>query len=327
MAFTPWDSTETQYTAGSMVQDSNGRFYVLRGNATTGTHPSADANWLPLNMLDRVPTIAAGGDWVSPIAKWSSPRALARFVIDRWGLPRSSYFQHTEIWSPNTQWANWSALGGSSGHGPSWGTGAQSSVSSHAPGGSTTNAVNTAPSLGIVVDGVSSGLSKMALFYQAISQMSADSLMVADFESAFVTDHANFTFLMGFAGNGDPISAIASGAYFLADPANANWKAVCANGGSQVQVDTGIPIATGSGNPHKFSVVLVGSGIADDVAPHGLFYIDDQLVATVTGIDVPNDAGTPRVGCLVAGGQVLSGATANKSLVLGPVTYTPITKR
>lgn len=325
---TIWDATETQYSsaAASTVQDSNGRYYVLRGNATTGTHPSADANWLPLNNLDRVPSASSGGDWVTPIAKWSSPSALARFTIDRWGLPRGSFFQNREIWSPNTSWG--SVLNGSV-LGP-WGfalTGAQSAASGHNAGAASKNASNTAPSLELIIDGVNSGLNKIAAFYQPLSMMSADSLMIADFESTFPTDHTNFSFSMGIAGLGQTIDAVNDGAYFFANPGTTNWLAFVVNGGSQIILNTGVPVATGTGNPHKFSVALVGSSIADDSSPHALFYIDDQLMANQAGSGVPNSAGSPKVGNLFFGGQQAGAFAGNQSLVLGPTTYTQITKR
>lgn len=60
-----------------------------------------------------------------------------------------------------------------------------------------------------------------------------------------------------------------------------NFQAVCRNGSSVTTVDTGVAADTSS---HKFLVVM------DDSVPNVKFYIDDNLVATIT-TNLPSGAG------------------------------------
>jgi hypothetical protein len=322
-AFTPWDSTETQYTVGSMVIDSNGRFYVCRGTATTGTHPSADpTNWYPLTMLDRLPNAGTGGDWVSKIAQWMNPRGLRQFAINRWGLPEGAFYQHTEMWSPNTDWASWLSLSGNIGHWKFSHTGSGSTLVPHDAGSvSGQNSSNTAPSLELVVDG-SVVNNNMTAAREVLSRMSADSLMIADFYGAFVNDFTNYSFVMGFMAVGSGITSISTGAFFFSSPGSPNWQCKTTSSGS-TSADSGIPVVVGV--PHDFRVTLEGSNSDDGVVARALFYIDGALVANAT-VNVPTSAGSPAVGGVVAGGWLSGSTGANKSMVLGPQTYTQITK-
>lgn len=320
----PWNSTETQYTAGSMVLDTDRRFYVCRGSATTGTHPSADAgNWYPLTMLDRVPNAGSGGDWVTKIAQWLSPIGLRQFAINRWGLPEGAFYKHKEMWTP---FVNWGAISlGGSGIQLPWsffGVGAASALVSHNAGVvSGQNASNTAPSLELVIDGGAVNNSIVAIREQ-LSRMSADSIMIADFESSFVNDITNYSFIMGFASLGSSINSIVAGAYFFSSPGTPNWQCKTVSSGS-TSADSGIAVVVGV--PHSFRVTLIGSNSDDGVVARALFYIDGALVANAV-INVPTSSGSPSVGGVVAGGWLSGSTGANKSMVLGPQEYTQITK-
>ena len=323
-AFTPWDSTETQYVAGSMVQDSDGRFYVCRGGATTGSHPSSDINWLSLNMLDRVPDGTSGGDFTSKISRWLTPRARAVFCLDRWGLPQGNYYQYREMWGLQINWGAFSPPSGSFGLWAIVGAGTNTRVSNHAPGiTANQNALNTAPSLELIIDRTSAS-NKIAIYSFTLGSMSADALMIAHFQSAFVNDVIKNNYVMGLVATSDPIDSIGNGAYFLADAGTSNWICVSVNGGTSTQSATSVPVVAGNSGAHDFDVVLVGSGIGDGTTARALFYIDGALVNNITA-NVPNSSGSPVNGSQVAGGWVVAtGGSADKSLVLGPATYTQI---
>jgi len=316
--FSPWDATETQYTAPTVVS-ATGSFYVLRGTATTGTAPGADpTNWFPLTMLDR----ASAGDYANPIAAWRSVRAQRRFGIDHWGKPGGALYDWTENWAPGTPFDVGGVVNAAVGRWHLLSSAAGSNFSSIPPGVSAgSNTSNASRALQVAVDGASSG-------NRAEVRLNDDSTTSLFTDDALITLDMDITaysvlsviWVVGFTQVGELVNNVQHGAFFIRpDTVGTNWKCRTINGGAPTEVDSGV---LGTANtPHHFRIELVGANADDFSVARAIFFIDGAEVANISAT-LPINIGAQMIPLF---GGTVTGAVANPVLLAGPVRYSQIT--
>lgn len=315
-----WDSTETQYTAGSVVFRPPGLLFMLMGTATTGTNPEADVpNWFPMNVLDRGRYI----QYATPAAAWKNYVGQVRAAIDHFGFPNSDIIQWDDIWDdPALSLINvagvhdgirWEVTTDGSGSGGG-------NVTSHVPQ-YTAGDNNNFRLLGIgsIPAG---GHAEIQLMPSHVSGVFTDDITVrSDWRFLLPpTARANCTFIMGFTSGFQPSNGITEGTFFYLRPSDTTWQFQSVSGGATSSVDTGV--AAGSGLLHRASVILVGGNQADDASPRAIAIIDDVNVATVTArlpYTAPGAGSGRPLSPIFA---VNSAATASViDLLIGPVRY------
>ncbi len=317
-----WDSTETQYTPGSVAFNNDFYWWMLMngGAATTGTRPDADtANWSRLNWRDR----ANLGDYNKEAAVWRNYRGRRRSGVDYWGFLNGNVISWDEIWDDpafvsvtatgQTNGAHWyfDTTGGGGGGGnlaeyaPQYTAGSNNgfpflSLSSYTGGGR--NEVQRHMGTAVFTDDIEAGM-----FWPFLLTVGATT---------------NCTFIMGFNAGNTHVDNIANGAYVYKSPSDTNWQFVSVSGGvASSPVDTGI--VASSGTVHRAGLVLSGANHADaGGVAKAVLIIDGSIVGTIT-THLPYTTGGAGAGLQLSPifGIVTTATASARELLIGPVRY------
>jgi hypothetical protein len=325
----PWNSVETQYTAGTTVQDTDGNFYVCRGTATTGTHPSADpTNWFPMNVLDRGFT----GQYTTPIAAWRNFLGNRAALVDHQGffggrvlsidenwlptLPNNVTTRGNGIFPPNSNWA-YLLHGASAGQSVTMDGGGSDSSLIARPWGTL---------LRLATGGASGG---------GTAAIEAQGPLFRMAQAAF---SISFDFAVSSLGGGAPAGS-SSFAFGLSDGSiQSNVSDAVFNGGGSAPQPIGVAIyAQGNGNPwvnyvnvtgtpvtaitstllatdviHRVRWDILGNASADNGTVNVITYIDGAIAVASPGVSFSGQLFHPFF-------RMSSSANDLNSLCIGPL--------
>lgn len=325
----PWDTTETEYTLGSVVFRSPGLFFVLMGTATTGTNPEADpGNWFPLNVLDR----GISGQYTVPVAAWRNFLGNRGAIVDHQGffggrvlsidenwlpvLPSSIGTHGNGIFPPNSNWA-YLLHGSSGGQTVTMDGGSSDSSLISRPWG---------PLLQLATGGASGGGTAAIEGQWALIRMA---------QAAF---SISFDFAVSSLGSGAPASS-SSFAFGLSDGSiQSNVSDALFNSGGSSPQPIGVALyAQGNGNPwvnyinltgtpvtgatstllatdvvHRVRWDILGTASADDGTAKVITYIDGAIAATSPGVSFSGQGFRPFF-------RMSSSANDLNSLCIGPL--------
>lgn len=274
---------------------------------------------------------ANSGTFGQPIESWSDQNLNKRTEVDYAGLFRDNTFRWTEDFTPGS---GFSSAGTGTTNVGRWSivnVGAGAATYSEPPAyvysnppqpaslvGRTVH--NTSRELAIEVDGgASSNRSELRMNDNYVTASYGDDALISCEWHATNFTNLSVAWSIGFAGDGEFVDNIQHGLFFYRpDTVGTNWICRSINGGSPVDVDSGV-LAT-AGVTHVFRIDFVGANYLGGTG-HAFFWIDGTLVGNaVTGLPVNN--GTLAIPTI--GGAITSGSVAAQSILCNRINYRQI---
>jgi hypothetical protein len=262
---------------------------------------------------------AISAQWGKEVRRYRNARLQERSRIGHGGIPQGRYDHWTENWTPRTPFSIGSLASTQIGKWQLQGVGAGGSLSPALPGVGTFNPSNLWTALGITVDPSGAGNRAEIRLADDSTQtlFSDDAYAYIEFEFALRTV-VSMNWVVGLTTIGEAINGIAHGAFIIRpDVGGTNYKCRTINGGAPTEVDSGI--AGTAGVLHYARIEWWGANVSDDSAARVNFFIDDLDTAVAQiNLTLPNSAPHNLVPCF---GGFSTGAVANATMFLGPVTY------